>query len=251
VVRLDPATGAVADLGPLDVDAVGQAFAAYDPLTKHLYQFGEAAGHEVVATIDGLTGAVLSITPLATPNLYNPVVSASGTILALDLGHEQVARVDPASGAVTDLAPMPMPGSYAQGMRALDRAANRVYQFGDGRVDALDGATGALLFTTVPSNGQGLYNPEVNDAGQIVGLDISGSTTHLAMLDPVTGAVTDVARAPTDGGYGQGYSMFDPCTNRLYELGDGFLVTVDGGSGAVVSFVPLATTNLANFQAVW
>jgi hypothetical protein len=119
-----------------------------------------------------------------------------------------------------------------------------------GALYTLDAVTGAILYTTTLSAEayNEIYNPEVNDAGQIVVLRLLGTSVDTATLDPMTGAFTDLAPTPHSSGYGDAMRAFDPVTNRIYQLGDGFILTVDGDSGAVLADTPLTDKSFINPQ---
>ena len=224
----------------------GDGFAAYDPLTKHLYELGES-----VYTIDAVTGAVLNVAKLSTSNVYNPVVNSAGALIVLDLETNETATVDPMTGAVTDLAPFSAHGGIGQAFRGYDPITNHIYQLGDAGVFTIDGTSGETLFSTMQGVPGGLYNPGVNGTGQILGIDLSGGEAQVARLDPMTGAVTDLAITPHNTGFEQGMYASDPCANLMYQLGNDSILTVDGATGAVISVVPLSKSNFLNFVAAW
>jgi hypothetical protein len=244
--RLDPTTGVVTDLAPLgSLGGVSEGFAAYDHLTKHLYELGDS-----LYTIDAVTGALLDAVPLST-DVINPVVNSAGQLFVLDYDTFYTAIVDPTTGAVTDLAPFQAP-DIAETFRGYDPLTNRVYQFGD-TVYAFNGTSGAQLFSTMeaPAAGLGgLYNPGVNGTGQILGIDLGGSTPQIARLDPLTGAITDLAPVPPSATFAEGMYAFDPCANLMYQLGLSTLLTVDGATGATVSIVTVSNDFL-DFVAAW
>lgn len=154
--------------------------------------------------------------------------------------------MDPATGILTVLGPAPT-ASLLIGFSAYDHATKRIYEFGEGELYALDGVTGVLLFTTplAMQTFNQLYNPIVNDSGQIVVLRL-GNPTGTATLDPVTGSLTDLAATPYNDGFGQAMRAFDPTTNRVYQFGNFFVLTIDGATGSVLANTPLTDKNFWN-----
>jgi len=240
--RLDPLTG---DLTVLAVNGAGsfvQGFSAYDPGTKHLYEFGNSG----VYTIDGTTGAVLGFAGIDANDIYNPQVNAAGEIIVIHLlpgGTDETARLDPTTGALTSLLPLSI-SSYGQAEGTVDAKADRIYQFGAGYVLTLDGATGATLATaSIPE----FDNAIVNYAGELIGIDYPAHT--LGRLDPTTGAITTLA--PFSAGTEQGIRTYDPCSNRIYQFAGYSLYTLDGTTGALISTVTMPQQNFTNVEAIW
>ncbi len=244
VARLDPATGDLTVLTELSTagKSFAQGFSAYDPLSKHIYEFGDAG----IYTIDGPTGAVLNVVGFDFNAVYNPKVNAAGQIIVVHMvpgTTGETAILDPETGALTSLAPLPY-DSFAQGEGAVDVEANRIHQFADNLVVTVDGATGEALadVSTVE-----FYNPIVNSAGQLIGID--DHAHQIGRVDPMTGAITHLA--PFSGSAGQGIRTYDPCTDRIYEIGNFTLYTFDGTTGALLSTLTMPQQNFTNFEAVY
>lgn len=152
-------------------------------------------------------------------------------------GH-QVARLDPQTGDLKVLGPAP---EELIGFHAYDPANRQLYQLGSDLVYAIDGSTGAVLYSTSLPGGSGklLENPVVDDAGRIVVLSLS-MPVDLAVLDPRTGVLTDLATTPYGGGYEPSNCAFDGASKRIYQIGKGFVLTFDAGSGEVIANVGLS-----------
>jgi hypothetical protein len=159
----------------------------------------------------------------------------------------EVASVDPATGILTVLGPAPAVSLYI-GYSAYDHATKRLYEFNETEVYAIDGVTGAVLFTTpLPMATWNKYsNPSINQSGAIVVLDYAASAWSTATLDPLTGSLTSLAPVPYSGGFYDAVVAFDRTRNLIYEFGDTAVVTVDGASGVVLAKVPPADMYLGN-----
>lgn len=157
---------------------------------------------------------------------------------------QQVVQVDPFSGALTVLDVLPGTPGVPSGFSGYDPSMKRVYQFldygGAGEVVTIDAVTGSVL-AMVPYPTNQIYNPEVNNAGEIVVLRTTGGVfTEQAALDPMTGALTTLSAIPVLGGYGQGLSAFDRTADRLYRVGDDFTAIFDGTTGALLGSITLS-----------
>ncbi len=241
--RLDPVTGNLTVLAALSVPAgFAQGFSAYDPITKHVYEFG---GDSRVYTIDGVTGALLG-SALSESNVYNPKVNGTGQIVVLHYNGTaaETATLDPTTGALSSLAPLPY-SSFGQAECAVDSKTNRIYQFGPNIVLTIDGTTGAMLAVATPT--QEFDSAIVNDAGALIGIDYPAQA--IGRMDPTTGAITSLA--PFSYGVAQGIRTYDPCSNRIYLFADSTLYTVDGTTGALLSTVTMPQQNFTNVEAVW
>lgn len=106
-------------------------------------------------------------------------------------------------------------------------------------------STGAFvdLVALVPGEFRGVSNCEVNAAGALVGLSTVAGTEqwHVVTVDADTGVVASLAALPPFGGLSQGNGAYDPATDRMFEVtGDGRLLVIDAGTGALVDSVALA-----------
>jgi len=244
--RLDPTSGELTLLRAVAVatqGGVAPSFSTYDPTTAQIYELDDTT----VYTLDGNTGALLDAAALPSSTVFNPVVNNAGELIVLH--GEQSAVLDPETGAVTDLAPLPFADGYELGMRAFDPGTNRIYQFAYPSLVTIDGDTGITLAVS-PLPSPGLLDPVVNDAGEILAIQVAPGAPHVARLDPVTGALTALAPLPLSGVFTLGMSAHDPCTDRIYQLRDGFVLTLDGASGAVISLVSTPQKNFGDFAVV-
>ena len=261
IATLDPATGAVTPRSALPaVTGILQSGSAYDPVTKHLYLFADdMAFQRTLLTIDGPTGATLATVNVADYTTTNPEVVSGGALFVLHQpggGSWKTATLDAALGTVASLSgPIAQDGFMVS--RGFDPRTNLIYELGsrDGqsRVLTINGATGTLLLD-IPMADFNFDSAVVNGAGQILGMHHVGFGLdwNVAHLDPMTGAITNLAPISLNGVV-SGLSTFDPCTNRVYQMTSDGVLTADGTSGAVISLVPLpgAQWNFATIEAVW
>ncbi len=257
MAALDPATGTVTQLSSMPTTAgLMQGGSAYDPATKRLYLIGDdTAMQHTVYTIDGLTGATLATAAITDYTVSNPEVVAGGALLVLrqPAGVWKTATLDAATGTLTNLSSVVQDGFMAS--RGFDPRTSLLYEFGshdgESHILTINGATGTLLLDATMDDFQ-FENAIVNAAGQILGMHQVGSDWSVAHLDPMTGAITNLAPAPLSGVY-SGIGTFDPCTNHVYQLAPDGVLTADGTTGAVISLVPLpfAQSNFASIEAVW
>ncbi len=145
------------------------------------------------------------------------------------------------NGALTVLQSIPMSSGFENGIRAYDPVSKRLYELTETSVWTFDAMTGATLAKV--STSSHVFNAAVNTAGELVVFDLTHART--AKLDPTSGAVADLAPAPS-GGYYPGLVAFDRSTNRLYQQGDGYWLTVDGATGVVLANVPFADKSFYN-----
>lgn len=155
-----------------------------------------------------------------------------------------VVELDRFTGELQVLASLPaVVGSVAQGVGAFDAATRRIFHpTGDRRLLVFDADTGEFLGTPalVPKELSVVANLEVNDAGALVALSLSGAP-RTATIDPDTGSVTALAALPADiQGIAQGTGAIDRATNRIFAVtGEQRLLVLDAGTGALQGDVPL------------
>lgn len=154
----------------------------------------------------------------------------------------QVARLDPATGALTVLSTLDTDGGFIDAFSAYDGLTHHLYEFTEDTIYTIDATNGAVL-AEVPYDGDDIYNPETNAAGEIV--VVHNSTASTAKLDPSAGALTDLAPLPTVQ-FGQGMSASDKSADLIYQISDTLVVTIDGASGVVLSTATLSDHNFLN-----
>jgi hypothetical protein len=257
MAAISPTTGAVTTLAPMASPmGIQQGGSAYDPATKHVYMIGEdAASQPTVLTIDALTGATLATVGLPDPHVGHPDVVGGGAIMILHqpAGSWQTATLNAATGAIASLAGLP-PNGFSPD-HGYDPGTDHLFEIGNlngtGNVLTINATTGALMSNVVTADAH-FGTMVVNGAGKLLGLHGTTGVWNVASLDPMTGAITDLAPITLTGTYG-GMGTFDPCTNRIYMLTPDGLLTANGTSGAVISLVPLpgGQTNFVNIKAVW
>jgi hypothetical protein len=157
----------------------------------------------------------------------------------------QVVRVDPATGQVVTVTVVPDPhNGLDNGFVAYDHDTKRLYELGDPYVFTFDAVTGTELNTVMVAPFSTMafaVNPTINSAGQIVVMLSTGTDTwKTAILDPKTGALTDLAPVPTSTSLGQAECTVDLTSGHIYQLGDPWILTIDAATGATLSSVAAA-----------
>jgi hypothetical protein len=261
MVSLDPTTGVVSTLAPIDAVGFNQGNSAYDPATQRIHAIGLGGPAETprVFTFDGLTGT--TIASAETPGGSNIEVVNGSVIVALNQpspGSWETATLDSATGIVTSLWPVGFAGGFYMD-HGFDPLAAHVFQFGE-----LGGTPHVLTFDATAANlgvqlsmqpYAGPFSvPTVNAAGEILGLvEGAGAWYDVARLDPMNGSIVVLQPAAVQlSGTHPGVTTFDPCADRMYTFTPDGVLTIDGTSGAVISLVPAGGgESVAFLEAVW
>ena len=196
--RLDPASGAVTDLGRLPLGFAGGLQAAPDGGLV-----GWAGLPSNLLRIDPMTGAatVLLSGASISPNLeINGAAALADGEVAFDAYNGQgtnLYRLDPASGAVTDLGRLPL--GFAGGLQAAPDGGLVGWAGLPSNLLRIDPMTGAA--TVLLSGASISPNLEINGAAALADGEVAfdaynGQGTNLYRLDPASGAVTDLGRLP-------------------------------------------------------
>jgi hypothetical protein len=134
-------------------------------------------------------------------------------------------------------------GSPFKDFAAYDHGAQRMYEIFNTAILGFDALSGATLFTTIPSTTlEQIQNPAVDASGQVLILHrIPGATgVKTARLDPMLGEITDLAPLPPGLTLFQSPAAVDRSANRIYHLAGNVVITVEGGTGAVLAVATIA-----------
>jgi hypothetical protein len=256
-VRVDPASGAVQNIGPMNANVQGTETGhnAVD-LVGHRY-FVLVEGSSIpdsFLSIDINTGTVLVDVPLVYSDFSNWHFDATnGNLVGMSVDSGNVnrfARLNPATGTFTTSS-FVVPGMDHghQDDYAFDAQNQRYYVFGSGfslpdTLFTLDATNGAVLGSVPWPAGFG--HPHFDDAsGTLVGLHWDGTSMHLARWDPGTSAYTVGVVIPGPLLINTGLSTINVVDHRFYTYsgslsspGSANLVTFDSNTGQVSTSVP-------------
>lgn len=209
---LDPATGAMLqDVGPLN-DLTGQNYGvtglAFDPYSGILYGSVANADPVVAAQLITIDPATAQVSVIGAFNAGNPGTRpATMTDLAFDpttgglygvgsVGGPQLYSINTTTGQATQIGSTGFTSTTGGGL-AVDAAGNAFGTPTSSRFGSYDKTSGAFTLVGDPFRpvGGGYGALDYAENGVLYGLNLgSGSPppTHLVIIDPATGTVTDI-----------------------------------------------------------
>ncbi|MEX0853303.1 MAG: lyase [Bauldia sp.] len=154
-----------------------------------------AQAQGALGRLDPATGSVrrIPLGELSAP--HGVIVGSDGAAWVTDGGLNAIVRVDAESEAVT-VFPLPDDRPYANlNTAAFDKAGSLWFTGQNGVYGKLDVASGAVSVWDAP-RGRGPYGITATPSGEVYYASLAGS--HIARIDPATGAATVIA-PPTPG----------------------------------------------------